>query len=266
MNKKLLAIGVLVGALVVGVFAVSSGKFELGSDHGHDHAHEATVFIDERTSGQVSVVFAGDHIDFTGLGYEDLMLTQVPAASGARFENVSAGLAVWNKGDEVTVYRNDEVLFAGHEMEHSHDHGDEHGGVTGEEAHHEEEHHHEPKETATSSADTPALTTQPWVWEKYISPAGTVVAPNRSGAFTLAFAADGTVAGGTDCNSFGGSYKLEGSKLEFDALASTKMYCEGSQETEYLGYLTSDHHTITMSGTELILKQADGGELHFVAQ
>ncbi len=117
MNKKLLAVGILVVIAAVAIVAVTSNTFELAGEHSHDHDHKAMVYVGESTTEEVTVVFADDHIDFTGLGYSDLMLSQVPAASGERYEHVAEGLNVWTKGDEVTVYRNEETVFHGHHEE-----------------------------------------------------------------------------------------------------------------------------------------------------
>ena len=43
---------------------------------------------------------------------------------------------------------------------------------------------------------------------------------------TLTFNSDGTVAGSSGCNGFGGNYKLDGSQIAFSSLVSTLMACE----------------------------------------
>ena len=40
--------------------------------------------------------------------------------------------------------------------------------------------------------------------------------------------------GTTDCNNFSGSYKVDGNQLTFGEFAATMMYCEGSQESDFL--------------------------------
>ncbi len=58
---------------------------------------------------------------------------------------------------------------------------------------------------------------------------------------TLAFGGDGTVSGFAGCNTFNGTYTVEGSSLTFGPLASTKIGCErpaSAVETEYLGALS----------------------------
>jgi len=192
------------------------------------------------------------------------MMQQVPAASGARYENRQANLVLWNKGDEVTVYRNEEIIFTGKHKEHAH----------AEEPHHEDyatssvvhnDHEHSSDSAATSSVS--GLVGPVWVWEKYQAADGSVVAPRNPSAYTLTFSTDGGVSGGTDCNGFGGSYTLTGNELEFGPFLSTQMFCEGSQEAEFQGFLSRGHLAVTLSAGELILTQEKGGgEIHFVAQ
>lgn len=253
MNMKIIAIGALLVAATAAVLAISSNRIELAAEdpHQHDHAQEATTFVSSDNE-EISVVFAGDHLDLTGLGYEDLLLQQVEAASDARYENREANLVLWNKGEEVTIYRDEEVLFSGVHKEHGYEHG------------HEADELHEPESDVDVAISLQGKT---WVWEKYQAADGSTVAPRQVDAFTLTFGDQSQISGRTDCNNFGGSFTLSGNELEFGPFMSTKMYCEGSQESEFLGYLGSGHLTVTMSGSELILKQEkEGGELHFVAK
>ncbi len=265
---KIIAIGALVLALVGAVAVVSSNRLELASEdpHAHDHAHEATVFVSSGGNEQVAVVFANDHIDMTGLGYEGLMMQQVAAASGVRYENREANLVLLNKGDTVTIYRDDQVLFEGTHLEHgAHEgeHGYDEAATSGTSS--EEHTHHD--DSADASTTAMLIQSKTWVWEKYLATDGTIAAPRQAEAFTLSFGSQSQISGTTDCNNFGGSYTLSGSELEFGPFMSTKMYCEGSQETEFLGYLGAGHLEIVVSGNELILKQEKGGgELHFVAK
>jgi len=66
---------------------------------------------------------------------------------------------------------------------------------------------------------------------------GQNITPNKSDAFTLTFKEDGMVYGTTDCNNFSGSYTIDGENLTFGPMASTKMFCEGSQETIFMQML-----------------------------
>jgi hypothetical protein len=57
---------------------------------------------------------------------------------------------------------------------------------------------------------------------------------------TLELTEDGEVRGDTGCNTFSGSYELDGGTLEFGPLATTRMTCdgvEGAQEEHVLQVL-----------------------------
>jgi heat shock protein HslJ/membrane-bound inhibitor of C-type lysozyme len=264
MNTKIIAVGALVVAALGGVVLISSDRIDLAATdpHAHYHDHAATEFVSADGLEKISVVFAGDHVDLTGLGYADMMMQQVEAASGARYENRGANLVLWNKGDEVTLYRGEEVIFSGTHTDHGTEEATHHSDhPTSTDTHDEHTSSH-----VTSSTGTPVLLGRVWVWEKYQSATGTVVTPITPGTYTLTFAADGNMGATTDCNGFGGTYTLTGNKLEFGSFLSTMMYCEGSQESEFQGYLSSGHLEVSQSGNELILTQEAGGELHFVAQ
>lgn len=100
-----------------------------------------------------------------------------------------------------------------------------------------------------------------WQWVDSVE-MGEYMVPKKAGVFTLTFK-DGQVSVGTDCNTMGGSYTMSGSKLTFGPLASTLMYCEGSQETMFgtmLGLVKS--FAFTQKGT-LELQYGEGGVATF---
>ena len=103
-----------------------------------------------------------------------------------------------------------------------------------------------------------------WVWNESILPDGTEVIPKKTGAFHLVLASDGTVSGATDCNSFSGSYKLGSDGiLSFGPLASTKMFCEGSEEAVFTTALSKITH-YTFMGDVLVLVMGEGaGSMYF---
>ena len=45
--------------------------------------------------------------------YHGVVLSQTVSADGARYENKDQGLVLWNKGDKVTLYKNDTIIFTG---------------------------------------------------------------------------------------------------------------------------------------------------------
>ncbi len=121
-------------------------------------------------------------------------------------------------------------------------------------------------------ADTAKMnlfTNPSWKWIETRYADGRVVAPKRSGAFALSFdAAHGRFSAKTDCNQVGGNYLPEASGvpgvMTFENMMSTQMYCEGSQEADFvkmLGDVSRYHFT---SRGELVLQLRFGaGEMTF---
>lgn len=111
------------------------------------------------------------------------------------------------------------------------------------------------------------LTMKEWEWVQ-TSDEGGVIAPKTAGVFTLTFSGEGSVAIGTDCNSMSGTYERIGSgggkqPLTFGPIASTMMYCEGSQEQEFSGMLSkTSAYAFTEKG-ELLLYQGDASVATF---
>lgn len=174
---------------------------------------ETVSFSNDETS--ISVTFTPEQALLTGLGYADVSLTAVPAASGARYESNDPPLTVWNKGTEVTVYQDETEIFVGTTEPVSEDSG------------------------ATQSANTlNLLTAKTWVWQETQMNNGDITIPADTDAFTVTFTANGQVSGTTDCNSLSGEYELNDTSISMGPFAMTKMYCEDSQEQEFVDDLT----------------------------
>lgn len=71
---------------------------------------------------------------------------------------------------------------------------------------------------------------------------------------TISFSGDGTVEGNAGCNTFSGSYTVDGSNLTFGPLISTRMACEGAKGTLETAYLAAIQATTAYEIT-------DAGEL-----
>jgi len=56
---------------------------------------------------------------------------------------------------------------------------------------------------------------------------------------TIAFSGDGTVTGSGGCNDFNGTYTVDGSKLTFGPLASTKKACADAVNSLETAYMTA---------------------------
>jgi heat shock protein HslJ len=62
---------------------------------------------------------------------------------------------------------------------------------------------------------------------------------------TISFSGDGTVSGIGGCNTFSGTYTVDGSKLTFGALSSTKKACGDTVDTVEQAYLAALQATQT---------------------
>lgn len=98
-----------------------------------------------------------------------------------------------------------------------------------------------------------------WVWQKTILNDETIIMPKKIGEFTLSFKEDKRVNGETDCNNFSGSYYFDNmGNINFGPLATTMMYCDGSEEKIFTNFINkSKRYEINSSGN-LILFFSDG--------
>jgi heat shock protein HslJ len=197
-------------------------------------------FISPQTNEVVEVAFLGNTAVVNGEGYQNLALTQVEAASGARYESTTENVSLWNQGAEVTLYRGRQVIFVG-QTEESMGNPNPAG------------------ETAVQSTTTPTVTLSEntWIWQESTLSDGTTITPNKPGVFTLEFTADGNLRGTTDCNGFSGQYSQNGSNLESGPFAMTKMFCEGSQEMDFMNLVTGAT-TIAIEESTLTVTSATG--------
>jgi heat shock protein HslJ len=81
---------------------------------------------------------------------------------------------------------------------------------------------------------------------------------------------DGEVRGSAGCNSYQGSYQVDGSRIQIGDLALTLMACpepEGVMEQEqYIMQFLQDAQTLRMSEGRLFIVRSDGEELTFDPQ
>jgi putative lipoprotein len=88
-----------------------------------------------------------------------------------------------------------------------------------------------------AAGEAPAEPTPAGKWLAESIRSGGVINDPQS---TIEIAADGTVAGKSGCNSFGGKATIEGDKIGFAALAATRMACPPAimdQEDKFLAAL-----------------------------
>lgn len=98
-----------------------------------------------------------------------------------------------------------------------------------------------------------------WIWQKTILNDGTIISPKKVGDFTLNLTEDKRVSGETDCNNFFGSYSFDSvGNLSFGPLATTMMYCDGSEEKIFTDFINKSKKYEINSLGNLILFLSDG--------
>lgn len=118
----------------------------------------------------------------------------------------------------------------------------------------------ETENVADTDSDVRSLTDKSWQWVRTNYADGRVFVPVKKDAFSITFTSDGTMSATTDCNGVGGTYTAVADSLVFGALATTMMYCDGSEEgvfNELLGQVST--YRFTSEGElELVLKADEG--------
>jgi heat shock protein HslJ len=107
-------------------------------------------------------------------------------------------------------------------------------------------------ENPEGEADPSRMTLQmkKWIWQ-------------TDNKFTLTFSNDGKFSASTDCNSVGGSYTANGNVISFSQIFSTKMYCEGSKESDFSSMLQDAQSYRFTSRGEFILTLKSGEKVVF---
>lgn len=102
-----------------------------------------------------------------------------------------------------------------------------------------------------------------WNWVSATYSDGRTLMP-KTNRFSITFGEEGRFSVTTDCNSMGGSYAVGANRaLTLSEMFSTKMYCEGSQETEFASLLQGTTVYEFTSKGELVLNTKEGGRMIF---
>lgn len=97
------------------------------------------------------------------------------------------------------------------------------------------------------------LDSKTWTWESTQYNNDKIVKPKLADKFTITFSKDNKVHITTDCNTINGTYTSERSGITFGPMMSTRMYCEGSQETDFQKMLNEVNGYIFTDKSELVL-------------
>ncbi len=114
------------------------------------------------------------------------------------------------------------------------------------------------KVIAVFHAQSQALAGTAWEVISYNNGKQAVTSVLNGTTLTSEFGKDGTLSGSSGCNTYGGSYKVDGNQISIGRLASTKMYCMEpagvmEQETQFLLALEFSA-TYSVEGNSLVLR------------
>jgi heat shock protein HslJ/membrane-bound inhibitor of C-type lysozyme len=221
-TKFFILILVLLAGIAIYIFRTNTQEeqkpIEIGTVESSEKITSVSAMYLSDKDKEASVTYYSNKtasLDLLGTSSERIMFNLAISASGARYENVERGLVLWEKAPELNIYKDDKLIYTGRKFE-----------------------------VVAEERQRKLLTAGEWFWVRTLNGTGPealsggIIKPKKAGTFSLKFTADGKVSGKTDCNSFGGTYTLENSKITFGPLASTLMYCENSQESDFIKMLT----------------------------
>ncbi len=106
-----------------------------------------------------------------------------------------------------------------------------------------------------------------WVWEKTEYSNDTQSQPQETGVFSLQFEENGQLFISTDCNNGRTNYEITGSSaVSFSPIASTKKFCQDSQETAFFQALSQGVSYQYQEGKLFLSLKTDSGIMVFAPQ
>ena len=115
-----------------------------------------------------------------------------------------------------------------------------------------------------ANPDMMSLTMQPWSWIQTTYNNDTKLAPEKADSFTLTFTDDRTFSATTDCNTVGGEYALDDNQITLTNMFATEMFCEDSQEQEFIKMLEEvESYLFTTKGELVFDLRLDSGSSVF---
>ena len=115
-------------------------------------------------------------------------------------------------------------------------------------------------------SDGAAITDVVWYWRATLLNDGTVIRPADPTRYTLELQADSQAALRADCNRGGGSYTLDGDRIDFGPFATTLIACPpGSLDSHYLQQLDQVARYRIIDGDLFFALESDRGWMRFAA-
>ena len=107
--------------------------------------------------------------------------------------------------------------------------------------------------SATDKAEERTLVSNTWNWMSTVYDNLPDIVPHTLNVFMVNFNNDGTFVLNTDCNNISGTYEVRGQELSMIENTSTMMFCERSQEREFVDMLMgAESYDFTSEG-ELVI-------------
>ena len=118
----------------------------------------------------------------------------------------------------------------------------------------------------TSSSPAPSIFGQEWAWTYTEYADGRRAVAPEGDRFILTLNEDGQYTSSTDCNAISGEFSLEAEVVSFGPALSTRMFCEGSQETVYTNDLLLSNSFVIQGGILKFNLNRDYGVMYFEAR
>lgn len=246
MNIKQIIFVIITVAVLVWIVIKNKDSLTKQSDMSVQENMQIVYYFDSTTNTGLTASYGDSIVTVMVPAKGTVTLEQKESASGSKYENGDQSIIFWEKDGEVILIENGEQTFVGEKEVFTDD----------------------PSDMMVPEGDeAPEITQHVWVWTSTQMSDGAVVSPKKANVFTLTFTADGRVSGTTDCNSFGGTYDISNGEIMFSPLASTKMYCDGSQEQQFTDMITKTNSLMfTESGDLVLLLSYDSGSILFKKQ
>lgn len=82
------------------------------------------------------------------------------------------------------------------------------------------------------------LQSKEWFWVETRYSNDEIVKSKKENAFSIVLNSDGTVSFKTDCNNAAGFYEIDNYEIKFSQIAHDQLFCEGSQEEEFISMIS----------------------------